>query len=61
MDGGSVITQALEVDCIDELILTVAPVLLGQGVRLYRGNQMQRFNVEYLGQLGSMMQIKLTR
>jgi dihydrofolate reductase len=61
VDGGNVITQALDAGCVDELILTVVPVLLGQGVPLYRGKQLQRFNGEFTGRLGEMMQIKLTR
>ena len=47
VDGGDVITQALDAGCVDELILTVVPVLLGQGVPLYRGKQFQHFNGEF--------------
>jgi dihydrofolate reductase len=61
LDGGNVITQALDVGCVDELILTVVPALLGQGVPLYQGKQVQRFNGEYLGQSGEMTQIKMVR
>jgi dihydrofolate reductase len=61
LDGGNIISQALDAGCVDELILTVVPVLLGQGVPLYRGKQLQRFNAEYLGRLGEMMQMKMTK
>ena len=61
LDGGQIISQALDADCIDEMILTVVPVLLGQGVRLYQGSQLQRFNAAYLGRIGKMLQIKFTK
>lgn len=59
LDGGNIISQALDAGCIDEMVLTVMPVLLGQGVRLYQGRSIQRFNAEYLGKLGNMMQMRL--
>ena len=60
LDGGSLISQALDAGCVDELILTVAPVLLGRGAPLYRGESLQRFNAEPLGRLGELLQMKLT-
>ncbi|RLB50856.1 MAG: hypothetical protein DRJ42_18055 [Deltaproteobacteria bacterium] len=60
LDGGNVVSQALDAGAVDELILTVVPVFLGQGVPLYSGEQLQRFNVEHLGRIGSMTQSKLT-
>ena len=53
-------TAALDAGCVDELILTVAPVLLGEGVPLYQGKRLQRFDAEHLGSFGSMMQVRLT-
>ncbi len=35
VDGGRVIQRFLEDDCIDELIVTKAPVLLGSGIPLF--------------------------
>jgi dihydrofolate reductase len=35
VDGGRVIQQFLKADCIDELIITRAPVLLGSGLPLF--------------------------
>ncbi len=61
LDGGGIITQALDADCVDEMTLTVVPVLLGQGVRLYQGTTLRRFNAEFLGRYGTMLQTKLTR
>ena len=60
LDGGNLITQALEAGCVEEMILTAIPVLLGQGVSLYQGKQIQYFNSEYLGRLGTMMQTRYT-
>ena len=60
LDGGNLITQAIESGCVHELVLTVVPVLLGQGVPLYSGKQMRQFSAEYLGQLGNMLQTRLT-
>ena len=61
LDGGTLITQALEADCLDELILTVVPVLLGRGVPLYSGEKRKRFTTTSLGRIGSMTQSKFTR
>lgn len=35
IDGGITIQRFLRAGCIDELIITVIPVLLGQGRRLF--------------------------
>ncbi|MBW2465119.1 MAG: dihydrofolate reductase family protein, partial [Deltaproteobacteria bacterium] len=56
VDGGTLVTQALEAHCVDELILTVVPVLLGHGVPLYGGKKLQRFHAVVLGRLGTMTQ-----
>jgi len=60
LDGGNLITQVLDADCVEEMILTAIPVLLGQGVPLYQGKQIQHFNSEFLGKLGTMLQTKYT-
>lgn len=59
LDGGDLITQALQAGCVDELILSVVPVLLGRGVPLYRGEQLWRFAATQLGRLGTTHQIRL--
>jgi len=35
IDGGNLIRQALEASLVDEITLTIVPVLLGQGTRLF--------------------------
>lgn len=35
VDGGDVVQQFLAADLIDDMTITVAPVLLGQGIRLF--------------------------
>ncbi|NNE08583.1 MAG: dihydrofolate reductase [Gemmatimonadetes bacterium] len=60
VDGGAVISQALDAGCIDEMILTVVPVLLGKGIPLYAGERRHRFESRYLGDLGGTMQFRLT-
>jgi len=60
LDGGGIISQALDAGCVDEMILTVVPILLGAGIPIYTGAQRHRFNAEHLGRLGTMMQIRLT-
>ena len=35
LDGGALIQQALNADLVDELIITLIPVLLGAGTRLF--------------------------
>ncbi len=61
LDGGGLITQALDADCIDELILSVVPTLLGKGIPLYGGEQLQRFEAQFLGRQGITMQIRLKK
>ena len=61
LDGGGIITQALDAGCVDEMILSVVPTLLGEGISLYRGEQRHRFDAEYLGRYGVTLQMRLTR
>ncbi len=61
LDGGALITQALDAGLVDELILTVIPVLLGRGISLYQGAERHGFDLQRLGRYGGMAQIALTR
>ncbi|MDH5492900.1 MAG: dihydrofolate reductase family protein [Myxococcales bacterium] len=61
LDGGSLISQALDAGLVDELILTRIPILLGAGVPLYQGEMRHRFRVEPLGRMGEMLQTRLDR
>lgn len=61
LDGGGIITQALDADVVDELILTIVPVFLGQGIAVYQGTARQRFAIAGSGRYGAMMQLILRR
>lgn len=39
LDGGSLVRQALDAGLLDELIITMIPVVLGDGVALFRGTE----------------------
>ncbi len=59
LDGGQLISQALEAHLVDELILTIAPVFLGRGVPLYGGAALHRFRFEDIGRFGDYLQVRL--
>ncbi len=59
VDGGSLVTQALQAGLLDALVVTVAPVMLGEGIRLYQGQTAQGFRAEVLGRLRGMPQLRL--
>lgn len=59
LDGGTLISAALDAGCVDRLILTVVPVLLGKGVPLYAGAERPTFDLSVLGRLGQMLQVEL--
>lgn len=42
LDGGALIRQALDADLIDDLVVTIAPVVLGSGHPLFAGVQRRR-------------------
>jgi dihydrofolate reductase len=52
MGGADVIRQALRAGRVDELTISVAPVVLGDGKRLFEGFD-QTINLEHLGLLQS--------
>lgn len=39
VDGGSLITQFLAADLVDDLRIAILPILLGAGIRLFRGGE----------------------
>lgn len=60
LDGGALIRQAVELERVDEYVITVAPVVLGRGIPLFAGVTAQRQlelvrHVDY----GSMVQLVL--
>jgi dihydrofolate reductase len=48
MGGADIIRQALEAGLVDELTIIVAPVVLGDGKRLFDGFS-ESFDLEHLG------------
>ena len=48
VDGGGLISAALDAGLVDEMILTIVPVLLGKGILLYRGEERHHFAAEQL-------------
>lgn len=47
LDGGNLIRQALDADLVDELIVTMVPVLLGDGYPLFAGVR-KRHQLEFV-------------
>ena len=48
IDGGMVIQQFLQSGCVDELILTRVPLLLGSGIPLFSPNATNKLPLEHL-------------
>ncbi len=60
VDGGDLIRQALDADLVDEITLTVVPVVLGQGTPLFAGAQRRAFEVDSVRPSSGLVQIVLT-
>lgn len=62
VDGGVVVQQTLDADRLDELIVTIVPVLLGSGVPLFGAVPSARhFTFAPPASYGSMVQLRATR
>lgn len=63
VDGGALIRQAVDADLVDELVITVAPVVLGAGIPLFTGlAQSRRLRIEsHRDHPGGMVQLVLVR
>ena len=62
MGGGLVIRDFLEAGLVDELIVTVAPVLLGKGIRLFKeGNYPSEWTLKRTRQVGQFAELNLER
>jgi dihydrofolate reductase len=48
LDGGALVRQALAANLVDELVLTWVPIVLGDGVSLFKG--LERQNFEFVAQ-----------
>lgn len=61
VDGGRMVQQALAAGLVDELILTVVPILLGAGVPLFGSlESRQKFMFHPPTTYGSMVQLRAT-
>ena len=62
MGGGAVIRDFLEADIIDELIITIAPVLLGNGIPLFKdGNYHLEWSLKGTLQVEQFAELNLER
>jgi dihydrofolate reductase len=61
LDGGALITQALDANLVDEMVLTIVPVLLGRGIRLYQGSERHHVRMERVVRFGDMVQVFMAR
>lgn len=56
LDGGSLITQALDAGLVDEMVITTVPIWIGAGIPLYQGSQRHRLHVESTARYGPYVQ-----
>ncbi|MFN3202361.1 MAG: dihydrofolate reductase family protein [Bradymonadia bacterium] len=62
LDGGALVRQALELDLVDQAIVTVVPVILGEGVPLFAGlRQRKAMQFDAVHRYGEMVQWVLSR
>lgn len=62
LDGGQLVQQALAADRVDEMVLTMVPVVLGGGVPLFGAlDDPRRFRFGPPARYGSMVQLVATR
>ncbi|TDE02576.1 dihydrofolate reductase family protein [Jiangella asiatica] len=59
--GADVALQCVEAALVDELLVNVAPLLLGDGVRLYGGPGRERVDLELLDATGTLLRYRLVR
>jgi dihydrofolate reductase len=55
IDGGALFGSALDADLVDELTLTVVPVVLGAGIPLFAGVRRTRLALESAREIGAGM------
>ncbi|WP_129045665.1 dihydrofolate reductase family protein [Companilactobacillus metriopterae] len=60
--GGEIITELIEADLVDELIIQIAPILLGDGNTLFKKlNSLRRFKLTETVTYGDVVEIKYTK
>lgn len=56
--GSQIITEFLALDLIDEIILSIAPVLIGKGIPLFAGDYLEkRYKLDQVRQYKELVQI----
>lgn len=56
--GSQIIAEFLELELVDEIILSIAPVLIGKGIPLFTGNYIeQRYKLDQIRQYNELVQI----
>ncbi|WP_164856428.1 dihydrofolate reductase family protein [Lujinxingia sediminis] len=59
LDGGALFRSALEADLIDEITMTLVPVVLGEGIRLFSEGGRRKLTLESARSIGAgMVQIR---
>ena len=60
LDGGDLVRQAIDANLVDELVLTIVPKALGEGVGLFTGvARRQDYRITAAERYGSMLQVRL--
>jgi dihydrofolate reductase len=59
--GADVALQCLEAGLVDELLVHLAPLLLGDGVRLYGGPGRERVDLELIEATGTVLRYRVVR
>jgi len=59
LDGGALFRSALEANVIDELTMTVIPIVLGEGISLFSGGRRRALGLESVRSIGAgMVQVR---
>lgn len=61
VDGGTLIRQLMDVDRVDEWILSVMPTFLGKGIPVYGGDERHALTCVSHVRYGDMVQLRLVR
>eukprot|EP00035_Acanthoeca_spectabilis_P016207 m.327748 g.327748 ORF g.327748 m.327748 type:complete len:180 (+) comp16496_c0_seq9:463-1002(+) len=61
LDGGALVRSGIDAGCVDELIITVIPIVLGAGVPLFSGVARRKLDLVSTRELGAgLVELKYT-